>query len=84
MQVESNAGIEALKALRGLSSKNKVLDLHRTKYLYNPDRAEELWTWYLEFMVIKIFANDEADENKMQLSASPEVDAVWHSHLLNT
>jgi len=82
MPNRNKVGHAALDTLKGLSSKQRILEIHRKKYFLSKEEAEELWHKYLEYMVIKARYMDSA--SKMKFSTSPDVDELWHTHLLNT
>jgi len=75
-------GYACLDTLKRLTSKNSVLAVHREKHGLSYERAEKIWTMYLEYMTIKARWMDYRSE--MKFSTSPEVDELWHTHLLNT
>ena len=82
-------GLASLQTLQGLSSKKKILDIHRRylrvqqKDVQSDEEAETLWRQYLEFIVVKTHHTDTSGVG-MKFSTTPEVDALWHTHLLNT
>jgi len=82
MPGRNKVGHAALDTLKGLSSKQRILEIHRKKHFLSKEEAEKLWHKYLEYMVIKARYMDSA--SKMKFSTSPEVDELWHTHLLNT
>ena len=75
-------GKASLDILRTLTSKHKILKIHRKKYGLAKEKTNKLWNMYLEYMVIKARYMDFG--TKMEFSTSPEVDKMWHTHLLNT
>jgi len=75
-------GFASLDTLNALSSKQQILDIHCKKHHLSKEQAEKLWLKYLEYMVIKARYMDSASQ--MKFSTSPEVDELWHTHLLNT
>ena len=82
MPGRNKVGHAALDTLKGLASKQRILEIHRMKHYLSKGEAEELWHKYLEYMVIKARYMDSASQ--MKFSTSPEVDDLWHTHLLNT
>jgi len=72
-----------LQTLQGLSSKEEVLRIHREKEGLSREKADTIWLHYLEFMVVKAHHGDSSGK-KMKFSTTPEIDALWHTHLLNT
>ena len=85
----NRVGLAFLQTLQGLSSKKKILDIHRRylriqqKEVLSDKEAETLWRQYLEFIVVKAHHGDTSGAG-MRFSTTPEVDALWHTHLLNT
>ena len=85
----AECGLAFLQTLQGLSSKTKILDIHRRylrvqqKDVQSDEEAETLWRQYLEFIVVKTHHRDTSGVGT-RFSATPEVDALWHTHLLNT
>jgi len=85
----NRVGLASLQTLQGLSSKKKILDNHRRylriqqKEVLSDKEAETLWRQYLEFIVVKAHHGDTSGAG-MRFSTTPEVDALWHTHLLNT
>jgi len=85
----NRVGLAFLQTLQGLSSKKKILDIHRRylriqqKEVLSDKEAETLWRQYLEFIVVKAHHGDTSGTG-MRFSTTPEVDALWHTHLLNT
>jgi len=75
-------GRSALRMFDKVIGKEAVLETHRKKHGLAKERVEELWMWYLEYMAIKTRFGDSKSE--MVFSTSPEVDEVWHTHLLHT
>ena len=73
---------DGLDMLKALPSKQEIVEIHRKKHLLSKEEAEKLWNMYLEYMVIKTMYMDSGA--KMKFSTSPDVDEVWHTHLLNT
>ena len=60
----------------------EIFDIHSDTY----DVNQKLIDAYLEYMVLKTFAADtgtKASEG-MKLSATAEIDALWHTHVLCT
>ena len=81
----ASPGSAALKILQSLSSRESVIKRHqkrRSDFGMTLAHAEILWEHYLQFMVVKAFGNDSGP--KMKYSTAPEVDEVWHTHLLCT
>jgi len=79
----SRIGLAFLQTLQGLSSKEEVLRIHREKEGLSREKADTIWLHYLEFMVVKAHHGDSSGK-KMKFSTTPEIDALWHTHLLNT
>ena len=79
----SRIGVAFLQTLQGLSSKEEVLEIHRGKHGLSRREAETIWHHYLEFMVVKAHHGDSSGK-KMKFSTTAEIDALWHTHLLNT
>lgn len=62
-----------------------VIQIHKSTYGIDNANMEKIFNGYVEYMVIKAFASDDGlDSGAMKLSASNEVDALWHSHILCT
>ena len=86
---QNRVGLASFQTLQGLSSKKKILDNHRRylriqqKEVLSDKEAEPLWRQYLEFIVVKAHHGDTSGAG-MRFSTTPEVDALWHTHLLNT
>ena len=86
---ENRDGSAFIQTLQGLPSKKKILDIHRRylrvqqKDVQSDEEAETLWRQYLEFIVVKTHHRDTSGVGT-RFSATPEVDALWHTHLLNT
>ena len=79
----SRLGQVFLQTLQGLSSKEEVLEIHREKHGLSIEEAETIWCHYLEFIVVKAHHGDTSGK-KMRFSTTPKIDALWHTHLLNT
>jgi len=79
----SRIGLAFLQTLQGLSSKEEVLRIHREKEGLSREKADTIWLHYLELMVVKAHHGDSSGK-KMKFSTTPEIDALWHTHLLNT
>jgi len=79
----SRIGQVFLQTLQGLSSKEEVLEIHREKHGLSREEAETIWCHYLEFIVVKAHHGDTSGK-KMRFSTTPKIDALWHTHLLNT
>jgi len=72
-----------LQTLQGLSSKEEVLEIHREEEGLSREEAEVVWNHYLEFIAVKAHHGDTSGKG-MRFSTTPKIDALWHTHLLNT
>ena len=79
----SPLGQDFLQTLQALTSKEEVLEIHREKHGLSREEAETIWNNYLEFIVIKARHGDTSGK-EMRFSTTPKIDALWHTHLLNT
>ena len=66
-----------------MERKSNHVNQHREKEGLSRDKADTIWLHYLEFMVVKAHHGDSSGK-KMKFSTTPEIDALWHTHLLNT
>ena len=76
-------GQDFLQTLQALTSKEEVLEIHREKHGLSREEAETIWKNYLEYIVIKAHHGDTSGK-EMRFSTTPKIDALWHTHLLNT
>jgi len=76
-------GQDFLQTLQALTSKEEVLEIHREKHGLSREEAETVWNNYLEYIVIKAHHGDTSGK-EMRFSTTPKIDALWHTHLLNT
>jgi len=81
-QKAATSASAAMAKLQSLSSKDIIIKRHRDQFGLSSARVKTLWEHYLQFIVVKTFANDSGPT--MKLSTSPEVDEMWHTHLLKT
>ena len=79
----SRIGQAILQTLQGLSSKEAVLEIHREEEGLSREEAEVVWNHYLEFIAVKAHHGDTSGK-EMRFSTTPKIDALWHTHLLNT
>merc|ERR1712029_788664 len=73
----ASPGFAAMEKLQSLSSKDAIIKRHRDQFGLSSARVKTLWEHYLQFMVVKTFANDTGPT--MKYSTSPEVDEMWHT-----
>ena len=70
-----------VQTLQGLSKKEELLRIHRGKHDLSRQDAETIFGDYLEFIALKAHFGDTMGK---KFSASPEIKALWRTHILNT
>jgi len=63
-----------------------IYHIHQAIHGIHEDEMKRTLTGYVEYILLKTLASDIGTEASggMRLSASPEVDALWHTHVMCT